>query len=172
MSTKRSDKTRPNELSGSRKLDEHFWLHFEETNMAFVNECIPKEDKKKYNITSRNLFYRACSSDWVVDRERDVFLVLRASHGGAEGISPMQNWAFHWRGHLLDVLLLNVSTGGDERTGHAWSHKRVLRIDPLTAELEAQRTQIMSDLRDALTVHRVSGLHSEFKSYEVIFDAE
>lgn len=140
--------------------------------MAFVNEYIPAEDKKKYNMTADNYFYRAGADSWTVDRERDMFLLLRAAHGGAEGILPEHSWAFYWRGHLLDVLLCNLSTEGDERTSRAWSRKKVVGIGGMTPELEAKRSQIIADLRDALTVDREFGVLGDFKSYEVILDAE
>ncbi len=100
-----------------------------------------------------------------------MFLLPRTGQG-PESIPGQINWAFYWQGHLLDVLLRSIETRGDESISHAWSHEQVLRIDPMTPELLAQRPQIIADLRDALTANRVFGLLSDFKTYEVILDAK
>ena len=36
--------------------------------MAFINEYIPAEDKKKYNMTDHSDFYLAGTNSWTVDR--------------------------------------------------------------------------------------------------------
>jgi hypothetical protein len=139
--------------------------------MTFVNEYIPAEDKKKFNMIEGNFFYQTSTNSWTVDRERNMFLLPRTGPS-PEGIPGQINWAFYWRGHLLDVLLLTIATGGDDSIGHLWSHKRVLRIDGLTAELEGQRSKIIEDLREALTANRGRGVLSECTSYELKLDVE
>lgn len=139
--------------------------------MAFVTEYIPEADKKKYNITDDNHFYRAGSSDWTVDRDRGIFLVRRTGTS-PEGVPGQIHWAFFWGGHLLDVLLETIDIGGDFRGGNGWEHKRILHIGGLTQELQAKREQIIGDLREALASYRGLGVLSTKTSYEVILDAE
>lgn len=139
--------------------------------MTFVNEYIPEEDRKKYNITDQNHFYLTGVSDWTIDREQEIFLLRRT--GRTPESPPGQNhWAFFWHGHLLDVLLLTIATSGDDRIGHGFAHKKVLRISGMTPELEAKRSKIINDLREALTTNRGLGVFSDYKSYELILDAE
>jgi hypothetical protein len=139
--------------------------------MAFANEHIPAEDKKRYNITDDGNFYLAGTNRWTVDREHDMFL-LRRTGIGPESIPGQIRWAFYWRGHLLDVLLLSFPMRGDESSSCAWAHKKVLRIDGMTPELEIKRSQIIEDLRDGLIVDREFGLLGDFKFYELTLDAE
>jgi|EndMetStandDraft_4_1072995.scaffolds.fasta_scaffold370207_1 hypothetical protein len=137
--------------------------------MAFITEYIPEADKKKYNITDDSNFYRAGSSDWTVDRGRGIFLVRRTGPT-PEGIPGQNHWAFFWGGHLLDVLLETIDSGGDFRGGSGWEHDRVLRIDGLNQELQAKREQIIDDLRSALISYRGMGVLSTRTSYEVTLD--
>jgi hypothetical protein len=49
--------------------------------MAFVNEYIPEEDKKKHRMTPDSNFYLARTTNWTVDRARDMFLIRRTGGG-------------------------------------------------------------------------------------------
>jgi hypothetical protein len=139
--------------------------------MSFVNEYIPEADRKKYNITEENHFYRAGSSDWTVDRERGMFLITRW-RPGPENPRGETGWAFYWRGHLLDVLLRNLESRDDDSHTHLWQHKKIAHIGQMTPELGEKRSQIVEDLRDALTVNGGWGVGSPFKSYELRLDTE
>ena len=139
--------------------------------MAFVNEYIPAEDKKKHNMTPDSNFYLVGTNSWTVDRERDMFL-LRRTGGGPESEPGVTNWAFYWRGNLLDVRLLAIDAGGDFTGGHGWEHTRLLGIGDMPTALQEHRAQIVSDLKDALTARRGLGVQSSRTSYEVTLDTE
>lgn len=133
--------------------------------MTFVNEYIPEADKKKHQITDQSNFYRAGAGQWTVDRERDMFLVYRAAYG-PEGPQDEKFWAFYWRGHLLDVHVQNMDLHQDV-DGNVHSRKRIIQINGMTTELDGVKSQILKDLKDALSVYGVAGLLIPTKSYEL-----
>jgi hypothetical protein len=78
--------------------------------MAFVNERIPEEDIKKYEIEklTKRFAKRNFERGWTVDRERDMFL----QYVGNEREDRANHWTFcfYWKGHVLSVKV--VITGG------------------------------------------------------------
>lgn len=142
-----------------------------ENTMTFINEYIPAEDKKKYNMTPDSNFYLVGTDSWTVDKERNMFL-LRRTGGGPESAPGLTNWAFYWRGHLLDVRLRAIDAGGDFSGGHGWEHTRLLGISDMPPALQDHRVQIVADLKEALTAHQGLGVYSSRTSYEVTLDTE
>jgi hypothetical protein len=141
--------------------------------MAFINEYIPAEDKKKYNITEDSNFYLAGISSWTVDREREMFLMHRAG-GGPESAEGELHWAFFWRGHLLSIHIKSLENGGDIPGGHGWTKKKVLGITgiDLTPETKAE---ILADLKLAFEGHGAFGMSNAFPpyaTYDVSIEAE
>ena len=141
--------------------------------MPFINEYIPEEDKKKYNITEDSNFYRAGISSWTVDRERDMFLMRRAG-GGPESPEGEMYWAFFWCDHLLTIHIKSQGSGGDIPGGHGWTKMKILGIGgiDLTPEVKAQ---ILADLKLAFEGYRGFGVGSPFPpyaTYDVIIEAE
>lgn len=139
--------------------------------MTFINEYIPAEDKKKYNMTPDSNFYLAGTNSWTVDRERDMFLLPRTG-GGPESAPGVTNWAFYWKGHLLDVRLRLIDAGDDSTGLHGWQHTRLLGIGDMPPTLQEKRAQIVSDLKDALTANKGLGVYSTYTAYEVTLDTE
>lgn len=131
--------------------------------MAFVNEYIPTEDKKKYNMTDDSNFYLAGTNSWTVDREREMFLMHRAG-GGPESPEKEMYWAFFWRGHLLNVHIKHLANGGETPGGHGWAKKKVLGIGgiDLTPEIKAE---IVADLKLAFEGFGGFGLSKAFPPY-------
>jgi hypothetical protein len=139
--------------------------------MAFINEYIPAEDKKKYNMTDHSDFYLAGTNSWTVDRERDMFLLPRTG-GGPESTPGIRDWAFYWRGHMLDVRLGLIDNGNDEAGIHGWERKKLHWIRDMPPELQEHRAQIIADLKDAMTARKGLGLYSSYQTYEVTLETE
>lgn len=134
--------------------------------MAFVNEYIPEADRKRFGITSDSRFYLVGTTNWTVDRERDMFL-LRRQGGGPES-TPIHYWAFHWRGHLLDARLEVLERGGDPSGGgHGWARIKLHSLNGIEPEIANRRDEILADLQEALAAHKGMGIHSTRTSYEV-----
>lgn len=139
--------------------------------MTFINEYIPAEDKKKYNMTPDSNYYLVGTNSWTVDRERSMFLLPRTGFG-PESEPGVRHWAFYWRGHLLDVRLECIDAGCDASGAHGWERTRLLRIDDMPPALQVHRMQIVSDLKDALTARKGLGVLSSHTSYEVTIEKE
>lgn len=139
--------------------------------MPFINEYIPEADKKKHNITPGSNFYLTTTEAWTVDRDRDMFLLPRTGTG-PESEPGVRFWAFFWHGHLLDVRLKAIDSGCDASGTHGWGHTRLLGIGDMSSELQAQRAEIVSDLKDALTAHKALGVYSPYTSYEETLETE
>jgi hypothetical protein len=139
--------------------------------MTFINEYIPAEDKKKYNMTPDSNFYLAGTNSWTVDRERDMFLLPRTGFG-PESEPGIQHWAFYWGGHLLDVRLKFIENGCDASGTHGWGRIKLLGIGDMPPVLQQQRREIIADLTEALSGNKGSGIYSSYASYEVTLETE
>jgi hypothetical protein len=74
--------------------------------MAFVNEYISPQDRKRYRLDDfeKRLFMINPGPDWAIDRERDIFLRIITPHArGAEPGDPNSrfedDFQFHWKGY-------------------------------------------------------------------------
>ena len=131
----------------------------EAREMAFVNEYIPAEDVKKYGIKEidkRFVTGGTKSDQWTIDRERDIY--LRCVSRGREEFRSESTWTLYWRGSLIYVDL-KLTDGGGTRGGHGWSHYKLLRAE-IPTHLEAQRADILKDLKEALTAYKGGGVFS------------
>ena len=133
--------------------------------MAFVNELVSEDDRKKYGLdeVDRSLKKRALSRqrDWTIDHEREIY--LRVIKRGREEYNYTSKWHFYWRGELLTVCLETLDAGG-KRGGHGWSHYKLVdcykRGFFVPQHLEDKRDEIIADLREALTAYRGGGIYS------------
>lgn len=135
--------------------------------MPFANEQVLPQDKSRYRL-KHDPFYQVPVLEFTIDRERDMFLARRT--GGGPESPPGNNWAFYWKGHLLDVRLRLMQCGVDEEGGHGWERTRVDYIDGLGFDVVPHRAQILGDLKEALTARRGLGLYSKLTSYEVVLE--
>jgi hypothetical protein len=96
----------------------HYPNNQENSNMAFVNEYISKEDFEKYNFAELNKRPRkgGTADDWTIDREADIWIrhfYTESDHtepdGGYTGVVA---WDFYWKGFLMMVEVLGIETGG------------------------------------------------------------
>lgn len=141
--------------------------------MAFVNEYISAEDEKKYGleeIDKRFRFNGVHARDWTIDRDRSIYLRIVARGGGSDpDLRSQSKWTFCWKGHLL-VLELDALDGSGEPGMPGWS---LWRLDGISIpdELAPQQSQIISDLKEALTAYRGGGVFSaNYSSYDVTLD--
>ncbi len=139
--------------------------------MAFVNERISEDDRKKYGLDEVNKWLsnkgKVPNRDWTIDHERDIY--LREIDRGREEYSHKSTWHFCWRGELMTVCLETISAGG-ERGGHGWSHYKLVDCYMkgffVPDHLADRREEIIEDLKDALTAYKGGGIHSTRKTSE------
>lgn len=142
--------------------------------MAFVNEYIPEEDIKKYDIATwdANLLKGHYQPDWTRDREHDIY--LRYICTGREEFAGRWTFCFYRKGTVMSVDL-DVSTG-DTQTEGRWKHYKLvdMRLAPFSPMPEAlipQKGEILCDLKEALIAFGDAGLFSVWnKPYSFTFD--
>lgn len=119
--------------------------------MAFVNELISDEDKQKIDWTK----FKAWSFSnphrpwkWTIDRERDVFLVALEGRG-PDGERP-ETYALYWKG---DVIRFEAERDGKGMFATGIDMFWKIFNACLPQQLEPQRQEILTVLREAIDAH-------------------
>lgn len=141
--------------------------------MAFVSEFISSDDIARYDILSidsKFLVGGTRARDWVIDRDREIYLRNVAHGGGGESeIRNQTQWTFYWRGELLTLRIDMLESGGG-RNGAGWSRWMLIWINGgkgLPAHLNSDVPQFIEDLGLALTAHKgFGGVHSRYIDYD------
>ncbi|MBT2745711.1 MULTISPECIES: hypothetical protein [unclassified Lysobacter] len=145
--------------------------------MPFVNEFIPAEDIEKYRLKAINAKFVVGGTnarDWTVDRDRDIYLRNVAMGAGAEPeLRNQTTWTFYWHGELLTLRLdLLDATGGPGEPG--WSFWKLVWLNGsngLPKHLKELETQIIEDLKAALTVYQGAGVYSaNYATYSITLE--
>lgn len=134
--------------------------------MAFVNEFVPEEDAKKYGLEEIDRHYRHSSfrPEWTVDRDRDIY--LREVESGREETAHHHGFTLYWKGALMFVRL--ARRGGGVRGGDGWTEWTLLGI-AIPDELQANRAEIIADLKAALTAYKDFGFRSATTTHTATF---
>ncbi len=139
--------------------------------MAFVNELISEDDRKKYDLDKvecgPGMRAKTPQRQWTIDHEREIY--LRVIKRGREEYNYKSTWHFCWRGELMTVCLETLSAGG-ERGGHGWSHYKLVDCYMkgffVPDHLLDRRDEIVKDLRDALIEYGDGGIYSSTTSHD------
>lgn len=137
--------------------------------MAFVNEYIADADVKKYDIESIDKKFvvgGTHSRNWTIDRDRDIY--LRVVSRGREEIAHRSTWTLFRGGDLVVVDLELLSTTGG--IGQASSAHFKLRRLSMPQHLEDRRSEVVADLREALTAHKDGGVFATATSFSLTLD--
>jgi hypothetical protein len=123
----------------------------QEKIMAFINELISDEDKKKIDWTKFKAWPFTPSITpwkWTIDRERDVFFIPLGGRG-PDGERP-DVYGLWWKGILLRIEARLIGTG----SGKFWDslYWDITKID-IPDDLCSQRKEILDTLREALCAH-------------------
>lgn len=140
--------------------------------MSFVNEFISEEDLQKHKLEELWKHYDPWSwrngrpeffiPQWVIDRERNAFLVrgFNWSEVGRSGRSeptPKSTWVLDIGGRRIEVVLFDETDGWQPPSASPfriiWS-----LVDVLTSHEDvASREEVLQMLREALTVRGFDG---------------
>lgn len=137
--------------------------------MPFINELISEADLVKYDIKAIDRKFKLARSrdvHWTVDRERDVY--LRCVANGRDEYRRRSTWTLYWKGDVLTVELNLIGAGG-ELGGAGWSHWRLESLG-LPPKLEDRRSDILADLKEALTAYKDAGVFSTSSSHVLTLD--
>ena len=135
--------------------------------MAFVNECISKEDYEKYGLNEVNKRFVVGGTkarDWTVDHERNIY--LRNVANGREEFRHISTWTLYWNGNLIPLELHMVDSGGEYK-GACWSHKKIQHLW-LPDHLKGKRDEVIEILREALLAYKDGGVYAKATSYDLI----
>lgn len=131
--------------------------------MAFVNEFISEEDRKKYKLDEieRGMRGRSPQRDWTIDHKREIY--LRNIARGREDASHESTWHFYWCGELLTVCLEGESRSDGQEGGHLWVSYQLVDCYRkgffIPSHLLRQRDMITEDLRAALRKYTEGGVY-------------
>ena len=134
--------------------------------MAFINEIIPEEQKDKFNfpvqisvIGRKPTLYK-----WVIDPEKDFFLVKASSEGGAyDGTQEQCTFYFHAynRDFLIKANPLGNEYTKDKKIIFKWRitqlaipHELMEKVDSLI-ELIVQAFRVWGHIEDGENYYRV-----------------
>jgi hypothetical protein len=124
--------------------------------MAFVNELVPEEQKDKFDITvfyhpKRSIDKRISFYRWVVDRERDIFLIRLGGGGQWEGgdmPKPREYFALSYKGEAIKFEAL-YSSEGNSKDGNLVGCYAVYNMQ-LPPALKWRSGKIMALIEEAL----------------------
>ena len=125
--------------------------------MGFINEFISAEDIIKFDIHAVNFRYLKSNRNpnWTIDRERNIY--LRRMTTGREEFAADSEWTLYWKGTLIpvDLTVSGEKLPDDEDLAH---YK--LRNIVVPDDLRDKRSEILGDLKDALSVFAGGGVYA------------
>lgn len=142
--------------------------------MAFVNEHIPEEYIKKYEIEKwdRKYYKAHYKPEWTVDYENESY--LRYIRSGHEEDANRWFFHFHWRNADFSVQVVLLDGHEDSKTNPRRRYElKDLSIpfsnSPLS-ELDCMRQEILTSLKNALIAYGDAGMHSIANNLFVSFE--
>lgn len=125
--------------------------------MGFIKEFVPEDQKNKFDpeIFDWGLAYpRARPYRWVVDVERDIFLMCtgRQGSGGGQGDGyiPPEFFSFSYQKQLIKFKAEITALGSNER---GWTVNWVIFDFKMPSTLESEREEVMNFLIEAIEIH-------------------
>lgn len=136
--------------------------------MAFINENISDENRKKYNIDEINQKFHMgeISRDWTIDKERDIY--IRIMHAGREEASHCSTWTLFWKNELIFFELENISTS-EKPKGIMHGYLVITRLD-IPEHLLKDKKDIMDALVEAFTAYKDGGVYATATEYTVMLE--
>lgn len=133
--------------------------------MAFVNEEITEEDKKRIDFSAikKPIFYKFPIGDpykWTVDHKREVFFMRVLPCGETEPYSDY--YVLWWKGDIIYMKLEQEFVG---RSRCNW----IVRMFNIPYHLENKREEIVQLLNEALGVFG-SFYGRPFDEFSLVFD--
>ena len=134
--------------------------------MTFIAEKMPDEAKEKLPFKVFTDFDGGKPTlwKWAVDKERDAYLVLVRSEGGAyEGTQITEHYVLNWKGNLISI---SADPLGETFTeAGSTMHWKIHKLN-IPDELKIKHEEVMVLIKDAF---RVVG---QFFNGERFFDVE
>ncbi|MGZ4969738.1 MAG: hypothetical protein ACXV8O_16705 [Methylobacter sp.] len=150
----------PNAINGAQTL-------LENNSMAFVIEKIPQE---QLTTSSQKLigFNPKLCSRWAIDRDRDAFIIVNRTEGGAyEGTQATEYYTLSWKNELIRIVAEPLpSTYIEQGAVMSWR----IRHLAIPETLQYQKEEVFQLIKDAFTAvgdcfngHEYFAVNVEFK---------
>lgn len=150
-----------------------------EVFMGFVAEYISAADMDKYKIKEIDeqveISWRTHSDQWVVDREREMY--LRRIAAGRDELSRESAWNFYWRDNLFWMFIELVDGSSNGRNAPGWGRKKIVlvrlmgdRSKLLPPSLVDSWDETFRDLEAALLVYKDGGVYSATTEYKLYLE--
>lgn len=128
--------------------------------MAFINELVPEELKPTFDIEvfydpRRTLFKQMSFYRWVVDHERNLFLIRLGGGGSWEGEGypkPSEYFAFSYKGEVINFESLYSSNNYKTHGGDLIGYWEIFNIN-LSSSLANKREEIQQLLKEAFEAY-------------------
>lgn len=145
--------------------------------MGFVNEYISNEDIGKFKIREIWRVFDRFSTDeerevlmggysWTVDKSKEIFMFPVES--GRDEKSNETTFAFSWKGTLLSFIVARVGGNSDFKNncGSAeWGLINLWKPEGFSVD----DCELISAIKDALSVYGYRGISRPMESYSVTF---
>lgn len=135
--------------------------------MAFENARISQEEYEAYHLGEIDARYTPMnnvSSDWTIDRERNIHMrtVSRTVPPDMGPINPFR--LFFWKN---DYVMFECKQTQRAKEHNNWcSHQTLVRLE-IPENLRSQRSEIVSDIEEALKAYRTGGIYSKAPHFKL-----
>lgn len=151
-----------------KQLTNTLFLSNQEGNMGFVNENATEKVVEKYNL--KEVLYKfgrgpAPIYNITINHEKDIYLSKLRS--GREMEAGIWTFLFYWKGHAWDFDVGVVGEGGAFKAD-SWLKYVNLNLR-LPKELQAQKEDVINDIKEALIVYQEAGTLSRTTSMTITF---
>lgn len=133
--------------------------------MAFVNELISDEDKKRIDWSKFKAWPHSDSHQpwkWTIDKQLNVFLVMLGGRGREE--EHPETYALSWKG---DVIRFEAERDGKDTFGTGVDMSWKIFHIAIPPNLEEQRQEILGVLREAIDAHGSIYKREQVKSVRI-----
>lgn len=136
--------------------------------MSFVNEYVSKENYHLSEIESNFIVGRVRASEWTVDKEKNMFLLL--SSRGREEFFYDTRWTFCWEGEIV-IFNHKVIKSRRDNDDHLWQHVRI-EFEKFPEVLKISKKQVLKHIEEALKEYKGAGIRSSRSNYELKLKVE
>jgi hypothetical protein len=138
--------------------------------MPFVNEHIPHTEYQARGLGEIDKRYTpmsSVSSDWTIDRERDIHM-RQVSRTVPTDMGPHTPFFLLWWKSAYVVFACAILQFANKHNG--WhGHKRLTRLE-IPDDLLPYRSEIVADIESALLVYGTGGVYCKAENFSLTFD--
>lgn len=137
--------------------------------MTFENANISKEEYVAYRLGEIDWRYKPmsnCSSQWTIDRERNIHMrcVSRTVPPDMGPHDPF--WLFYWK---TDYVIVHVQVTEHASQSNGWVARTILTKLEIPMALKTHKQEIVNDIREAMQAYGTGGVHCIAENFQSNF---